>query len=1098
MTAKAELDVPVSAHLPPPCIAALGASTGGMEALYHFFHAMPANTGLAFVVVQHLHPQHLSLTAELLAKHTAMPVTTASEGERVMPNHVYTTPSDQLLTLHRGRLRLSPRSDKERLWLPIDRFFESLADDAGARAIGVVLSGAGSDGALGVRAIAAAGGMVLVQEPASAGSDGMPHSAIATGSANHVLPVSRMPAVIATYARHPYVSGNRTRNSVEGDDRAIVQLIKLVQARRGYDFSVYKRNTLLRRVERRMGLHGIQRRDAYVMLLRRDELELDALFRDLLIGVTEFFRDAEAWVMLDTEVIKPLVAEREEGEPIRIWVPGCSTGEEAYTLAMLVLSRLRRARKHCPVQVFATDTNHAALDVGRLGRYPLGITAHVPATYLRRYFTRSEDRQHFVVSDELRAAVVFGLQNLFADPPFGRVDLISCRNVLIYLEPAVQKRVLSMFHFALRQDAHLFLGSAESNGGRDDLFRPISKKWRLYRREGRARVEALSLSPQLAEVSRPSTTTLPERMVSPGGQAALAAQKLILDRFAPAAILINSQCEALYFCGPTDDYLMRLRGTPTLDLLAMVREGLRSRLQAAVREAVTQDLQVVATGAHMKHGDDFAPVQITVAPVRDSLLGRVFLVVFQPDLKPALIPIDKSGEGVLVRHLEEELQVTRDELQGTVKRFEAAHENLRLSNEVVITTNEELRSLNEELETSKEELQSLNEELTTVNQQLETKLRELENAHNDLNNLLNNSDIATICLDQTLRIKWFAPAAQKQFNLIAGDIGRPVSDIASAVGDSTLLQAARVVLAQQPVPDQELQLESGRWYMRRTLPYEAEGKQISGVIVNYTDITEFHQAHETVTATRRDLSASLQVTAKLRALSMALALAEERERRTLARDLHDDLGQLLAVIGIKAAVVQRQPMPVALKSAVNDCAAAVDLANQKLRAMALQLNPPMLDQLGLVSALQWLVDELARSHELDVLIRDDGQPKPLDAAVSATLFRVVRDLLTDVARHAKVRRSTITLARTPAGQLRVTVSDVGEGLNAATVMPGLDKLSLEGSAPSSLLGMRERLGFLGGELLTERAPGRGTSVMIRVPLLSEPAPAKKTRRRSKA
>ena len=1096
-----------TAHLPQattstacpgqPCIAALGASTGGMEALRQFFHAVPANTGVAFVIVQHLDPRHVSLTAELLAKHTAMPVVVASEGARVLPNHVYTAPSDQLLTLRRGRLRLTPRPEQGHLWLPIDRFFESLADDAGARAIGVVLSGAGSDGAIGAKAIAAAGGMVLVQEPASAGNDGMPRSAIATGCAHHVLPLGRMPAVLATYARHPYASGEGAEGSAEGNERAIAQLIKLVQARRGYDFSGYKRSTLLRRIDRRMGLHGIRQRDAYVMLLRRDGLEVDALFRDLLIGVTEFFRDAQAWSLLEAEVIKPLVAERDAGEPVRIWVPGCSSGEEAYTLAMLVLDRLRRARKQCPVQVFATDTNHDALEVGRLGRYPLGIAAQVPAPLLRRYFSRTEDRQHFVVSEELRSAVVFGLQNLFADPPFGRVDLISCRNVLIYLEPEVQKRVLSLFHFALRKDAHLLLGSAESNGGRDDLFRPVSKKWRLYRHEGRTRAEALTLPPQVGEALSSSTLTQSNRSVSSAGHAALAAQKLILDRFAPAAILINSQCEALYFCGPTDEYLMRLRGAPTLDLLAMVREGLRSRLQGAVREAVAQDLPVVATGAHMKQGEAFVPVLITVTPVRDSELGRVFLVVLQPDHKPALIPIDKSAEGVLVRHLEEELQDTRAELQGTVERFEATHENLRLSNEEVITTNEELRSLNEELESSKEELQSLNEELTTVNQQLETKLRELESAHNDLNNLLNNSDIATICLDQTLRIKWFAPATQKQFNFIAGDIGRPVRDIASAVGDSTLLPAARAVLAQQPVPDQEFQRESGRWYMRRALPYVAEGGQVSGVIVNYTDITEYRQAHDAVTATRRDLSASLEASAKLRALSVALTLAEERERRTLARDLHDDLGQLLAVIGVKAAMVQRQQMPAALKSAVDQCAAAVDLANQKLRAMALQLNPPMLDQLGLVSALQWLVDELARAHELDVLIEDDGQPKPLDTAVSTTLFRALRDLLANVAGHAKVMRATITLRCTAARQLQVTVSDAGAGFDVAKVMAALDNRSLDGSAASGLLGMRERLGFLGGELRVDSTPGQGTSVVIRVPLQAAPAAPRKPPRRSK-
>jgi two-component system CheB/CheR fusion protein len=432
---------------PRPCIVAIGASAGGLEALRQFFQAMPADTGVAFLVVQHLDPKHASLMAELLAKETAMPVAQAVQGGLILPNHVYTLPSDQGLTVNKGRLRLTPRVERGRLWLPIDLCFNSVADDCSARGIGVVLSGAGSDGALGVRAIAGHGGMVLVQDPASAGSDGMPRSAIATGSANHVLAVAKMPEVIAAYARHPYVSGESKADLQSDDERATQQLIKLVQARRGYDFSGYKRSTLLRRIERRMGLRAILRRDNYVTLLKRDALEVDALFRDLLIGVTEFFRDPEAWQVLDTAVIAPLVAARTNQEPIRIWVPGCSTGEEAYTMAMVVLDRLRRARKHCPVQIFATDANEDALEVGRMGRYPLGIAAHLSAAQLKRYFVKTDDRQHFTVSEALRATVVFGLQNLFADPPFGRVDLISCRNVLIYLEPEVQKRVLSIFHF---------------------------------------------------------------------------------------------------------------------------------------------------------------------------------------------------------------------------------------------------------------------------------------------------------------------------------------------------------------------------------------------------------------------------------------------------------------------------------------------------------------------------------------------------------------------------------------------------------------------------------------------------------------------------
>ena len=1095
MTNKTAKATATLAATPAPCIVAIGASAGGLEALRQFFQAMPADTGVAFLVVQHLDPKHASLTAELLAKETAMPVAQAVQGGRILPNHIYTVPSDQGLTVDKGRLRLSPRVERGRLWLPIDLCFNSVADDCGARGIGVVLSGAGSDGALGVRAIAGHGGMVLVQDPASAGSDGMPRSAIATGAANHVLGVAKMPEVIAAYARHPYVLGDSKTELESNDERATQQLIKLVQARRGYDFSGYKRSTLLRRIERRMGLRAILRRDNYVTLLKRDALEVDALFRDLLIGVTEFFRDPEAWQVLDTAVIAPLVAARANHEPIRIWVPGCSTGEEAYTIAMLVLDRLRRARKHCPVQIFATDANEDALEVGRMGRYPLGIAAHLSAAQLKRYFVKTDDRQHFTVSEALRATVVFGLQNLFADPPFGRVDLISCRNVLIYLEPEVQKRVLNIFHFALRKDAHLLLGSAESNGGRDDMFQAVSKKWRIFHRIGSARMEPMTLASGPAANLRHGTQAQPSSPVLPSSLAATVAQKLLLDHFVPAAILLNSQCEALYFCGPTDEFLMRPRGAPTLNVLTLVREGLRSRLQTTLREAVTQDLPATSDGATMKQGKGFVPVLITVTPVQNPELGRVFLVVFQFDLKPAQIPLDQRADMVLVRHLEEDLQLTRDELQDTIERYEATHDNLRLSNEEVITANEELRSLNEELESSKEELQSLNEELTMVNQQLEAKLRELEVANADLNNLLNSSDVATLCLDSSLRIKWFAPATQKQFNFIAADIGRPVSDVAAALGDATLLPAARLVLARQPVSDLEFQVATGRWYIRRVLPYRTEAEQISGVIVTYTDITESRQAMAAAIATRRDLSDSMAQTSKLRALSAALALAEERERRALARDLHDDLGQLMAVIAVKAAVVQRQKMTPALKRSVDECAGAVDLANRKLRTMALQLNPPMLDQLGLVPALEWMADEMRQTYQIEVQVQDDGAPKPMDPAVSATLFRAVRELLINVARHAKVRQATVQTACNPAGLLDVTVRDAGAGFDVSSALPALAAASLTGDVGVGLLGVRERIGYLGGEMQVNSAPGEGTSVLIRVPLLPALVPVKKPRTR---
>lgn len=1046
---------------------------------------MPATSDVAFVVVQHLDPKHHSMAAQLLGKLTAMAVDEATDGAMLERNHVYTAPSDKDVAVVGGRLRLSSRAVMRGVHLPIDHFFSSLGDAYGERAIGIVLSGTGSDGSLGASAIAANGGIVLVQDPQGAQFDGMPRSAIATGMASHVLPVEQMPRLIAAYARHPYVATGADVLIDDSAAQAIQTLLKIVQARHGYDFSSYKRSTLLRRMQRRMGLRGIVKQTDYVRLLKNDAAEVDALFYDFLIGVTQFFRDPEAWKALDTDVIAPMVEGKPPGEPIRIWIPGCSTGQEAYSMAMVVLDRLRRIRKRCPVQIFATDTNNAALEVGRLGRYPAGIAGQVSALRLRRYFTAQASTQHYDVSEELRACVVFGTQNMFADPPFGRVDLISCRNVLIYLEPEMQKRVLGIFHFALRRGGHLFLGNAESNGGRDDQFLPVSRKWRIYLRQGSGRGDLQAL-PLLAADARIGLVPAPLRPPSTTMQVAALAQKLILDRFAPASVLVNARNETLYFCGPTDDFLLRPRGAPTQDLLVLVREGLRSRVRAALQEAAKTGLPADVPDARMKHGGAFVPVQITVTPLRETELGPMFLVVLRPASFAIGATPDKGGNRSLVRHLEEELLATRDDLQNTIERFESANEELRISNEEVVTSNEELRSLNEELESSKEELQSLNEELTTVNQQLQVKVCELEVSNSDLHNLLASSDIATICLDRALRVKWFAPAAQRQFNLIAGDVGRPISDIMSALGDAGLVASARAVLATQSPTAHEFQTETGRWYVRRALPYKNGEARVSGVIVTYTDITDARLAAEATRLARGDLADSRETTFKLRQLSAALALAEERERRVLAKDLHDDLGQMLAVIAIKAAVMQKLDLPAPLRLAVQECMKAVELTNQKLRSMALRLNPPMLDRLGFVEALHWLADEMHRVYALDVNVEDDGAPKPLDAGVSATLFRAVQELLRNVCQHARVNVATVSLARGAGNTMSVTVADAGAGFDSD------DVLLRNGESSWGLVGMRERLGLLGCDVKVHSVPGDGTAVALRVPLmLSLPPPRAK-------
>ena len=1084
----------------PFCVVGVGASSGGHEAISSLLKAMPTDTGVALVVVQHLLPGHVSLSAELFGADTTMPVLQAVNGQTLQANHVYTAPPDHHVALHNGCFALSPRTARKSPHLTIDHFFKSLAQEYGSHAIGVVLSGNGNDGSAGVQSLADEGALVLVQDPETAQADSMPRNAMATELADEVLTLQDMPKAIVNYVQNlkktpatvpdklhsEDVRAGGIAESTVADTKAIKDLLKIMLSRRGHDFSGYKRKTLLRRIARRMGLRNIDREADYVALLKKEPHEVDALFYDLLIGVTDFFRDPHAWEVLETDVIIPLVAEKKKNDAIRIWVPGCSTGEEAYTMATLVLDRLRRARKHCLVQIFATDTNQQALDIGRLGHYPLAIANRITPQLLRRYFVLAADQQHYVVSDELRAAVVFGNQNLFSDPPFGRVDMISCRNVLIYLSAEVQKNVLNTFHFALRRDGYLFLGNAESNGGRDDLFKPLSTSWRIFQRVGAARFQALPLPKSSSDARNPAGP--PTLTDSPATLAANLAQKLILERFAPASVLVNSEFDALYFCGPTDEFLLRPAGAPTQDLLSMVREGLRSRLHGGLQAAASKDMPVTVSGVLMKVGDVFQSVEIAVAPAHKTThagaagaLGPCFLVVFRHEAKQISLADTANPESVLVRHLENELQTTQQDLATTTERFEDTNERLRISSEQVLTSNETLRTLNEELESSKEELQSYNEEITTVNQQLETKIRELEASHTDIQNLLTSSDIATVCLDQALRIKWFAPAAQRMFGIGHGDMGQPLSEVVMTAGDSQLIINARSVLAGQVVRDVELITPNGRNYIRRLLPYKNITHQVQGVIVTYTDITDSYLAGQAALATKRDLVESRDRADRLYVLSAALANAEERERRTLAKDLHDDLGQLLAVISLKASVLQKQDMPDRIRTAVADCANAVQLANKKVRDIALQLNPPMLDQLGLIPAMQWLADEMQRLYKLDVTIKDDGLPKPMDPAVSATLFRALRELLLNVTKHARVAEAEITTEQGKDNSLIVKVNDAGGGLSPSVIDP------LISTDSTGLVSIRERIGYLGGEMSIASNPGVGTTVVLKVPLLTPDA-----------
>jgi two-component system CheB/CheR fusion protein len=1066
-----------------PCVAAIGASAGGFEAIRNFFDTMPADSGIAFVIIQHLHPTQKSLAAELFGKRTKMPVVEAEDGMRVEPNHVYTVPPNTYPAIVKGVLRLEAPKPPHGLRLPIDHFFTALGEDQHERAIGIILSGSGSDGAMGVKSIAANGGIVLAQDPETAQFDGMPLSTISSGTVNYVLPVAKMPAVLVGYAHHPYVAGAARLETVAESEEAVLEsVLGLIRARRGYSFSGYKQNTLLRRIQRRMGLRSIAQWNDYIAVLRKNPAEVDALFKDLLIGVTEFFRDADAWNVLETEVIAPLVEAKPRGEAIRVWVPGCATGEEAYALALLLLEKLKLAGKRCPVQVFATDTNEETLQLARAGIYPTGVATRIAPERLRRFFTENSDNHQYQVGRELRESVIFGAQNLVTDPPFSRLDLISCRNLLIYLESNVQKKILDLFQFALRPGGYMFLGSAETIGESAELFKPLSKRWRIYQRSGGYGRQPLSLALR-ADASHANATAAAAKPASARNPLLTnRAQQLILDRFAPAAVLVNSKNEIIYFCGPVENYLKRPRGAPTQDLLAQARDGLRSGLRSALREAAASEGTVTIGKAQVKRDSVFAPVLLTVTPAgADADDTRLQLVVFQDEVKTKRAAKAESSEENLTRQLEEELRVTKDDLQSSIERTEASNEELKVSNEEVVSINEELQSINEELESSKEELQSLNEELSTVNQQLQNKVVELEAANADLKNLLASSEIATICLDQEFRIRWFTPATKQVFRVIDSDIGRPISDIAAALSGGALLDHAAEVLKNLAPAQRELQLDNGHWYLRRIVPYRGEANHIDGVVVTYTDITEARQAAEAAFAAQRKANESLEQkvrerTEQLRALAVELSLAEERERRALAQDLHDDLGQVLAIVKHKLSSL-RDPLPVdGLADELKRIESLIDQANRSMRALAFELSPPVLHTLGLVPALEWLTEEIERVYGLKVHLSDDGAPKVLDEPSRTTLFRAVRELLINVAKHAGAREAEVTCLSSE-NRLTLAVTDEGSGFDYHKVLQ-----AAPGAGGLGLVSLRERIEFLGGEMHIDSGPDDGTTVTLLTPL----------------
>ncbi len=844
-------------------IVGIGASAGGLSAFEAFFSGMPAEAdpGMAFVLVQHLAPDHKSILTDLVKRYTRMQVYEVEDGMEVQPNCAYIIPPNRDMALMNGTLQLLEPSAPRGIRLPIDFFFRSLAQDQRERAIAIVLSGTGSDGTLGVRAVKGEGGMVMAQNPESTEYDGMPASAIATGLVDYVLPPAEMPAQLIAYVSHAFgrpplpAAAPLTRA-----DNALKKIFILLRSQTGHDFSQYKPSTIHRRIERRMAVQQIENMNDYVKYLQQTPMEVDALFRDMLIGVTSFFRDPDAFKTLEEQVIPRLFAGRPADAVIRVWAPGCSTGEEAYSLAILLAEHQEEIKQRFQVQVFATDIDSRAIAAARTGMYPASIAADVSGMRLARFFAAEPGNSAFRIHKAIRDMLVFSEQDVIKDPPFSKLDLISCRNLLIYMGADLQKKLIPLFHYALKPAGFLFLGTSETVGEFGDLFTVLDRKAKLYRR--REDVHGAQHAP-LGRFLPPMTgldTTVQPRTAGKTGMIVKPplrelTEQTLLQHAALAAALVNGQGDILYLHGRTGMYLEPASGEFDRNILKMAREGLRPALTTALRSAARTKETARCPGLRVKTNGDFVAVDLTIFPVADgpaSPEGPLYLVVLQKTPtesevrgEGAEIGADGSDAEMHIAGLRQELRAKEEYLQTANEELETANEELRSSNEEMQSVNEELQSTNEELETSKEELQSVNEELATVNAELQTKVADLSRANNDMNNLLAGTGIATVFVDHGLRILRFTPAASGIINLILSDVGRPVGHIVSnLVGYDRLVADTQAVLDTLIPREMDVQTTEGRWYRMRIQPYRTLDNVIEGAVLTFVDVTEVRKTQE--------------------------------------------------------------------------------------------------------------------------------------------------------------------------------------------------------------------------------------------------------------
>jgi two-component system CheB/CheR fusion protein len=1094
----------------PVPIVGIGASAGGLEAMKEFLAATPSHIGACFVFVQHLDPGHKSMLTELLARSTEMTVRQAEDGMAAAPNELIIIPPDTTLTTQDGAFRLQRPAPPRAHRTPIDSFFHSLAKDQGDKAIAIVLSGTGSDGTQGLKAVKEAGGFALIQEPSTAKYDSMPRSAQATGLVDQALPVADMPAHLTEYLDHI-----RRENEPGDDDQErrdlrsdIARICGLLKIATGHEFREYKEPTFVRRIQRRMQVLRLREMGDYIERLREDQAESRQLFRDLLVSVTAFFRDAKAFEALDRRVLTPLLAAKEPGESVRVWVPGCATGEEAYSIAMALHEKIEHSGKSLRVQVFATDLDEGALEAARRAIYPEGIAAYVPDHLLKRYFRVGG--AHYQVVEEIRQLCIFSTQSLIKDPPFSRLDLISCRNVLIYFKAEMQNRLIPVFHYALRPGGFLFLGPSESVSRHPQLFRTIDKKWRIFRRtETTDRPQVQSpLVNLVAGTEERDRAVVRESARTQRGAVISLAERAILDHLGPAYAVVGENRELVHSGGPIESYLKLKRGAPSFEIVAISHESLRMDVRAILHRAIAEQAEVVRENLSMETPQGRRRVTLLCRPLGENEdTVRHYLIVFRDLGRSAGTLPDASGDtggAAQVQALEREIRATKEYLQTTTEELESSNEELKSANEELMSMNEELQSSNQELETSKEELQSVNEELQTVNAELVGKVDELGRSNADLQNLLESTQIATLFLDRQMRVRRFTPLAKEIFHLIDRDLGRPITDITARVDIGDIAVDFERVFDRLGSVEREVKLrDGGATYMMRLLPYRTSGGVIDGVVVTFVDVTGLKAAQQTIDLLNSDLQGKVEdLQALLDLAPIGIAFADDQECTTI------DVNRYGARIMNMPQKVLPAGAPAATYRLVRDGieVKAEDLPLQKawrtgksvrdFRATYLADNTafeflmsaaPVLDREGKVRRVIGIYDDITRLVEAQAAAEVRAAQQDFVAKTGSLSLRgqtakeLIAALPKQLGRTLGVELVKVLLFQPETGDFRLEAG-IGFDRPVGTIVPGgLDSqagYTVEASSPIIVESLAEEKRFTGPALLREAGVVSGISVII--------------------